>query len=118
MIQEAALRVSDCGFAPPIIICNESHRFIVAEQVQEAGLTPGRLILEPVGRNTAPAVVSAALVLARSNPDAIMVVLPSDHAIADRKGFLAAIESAANVADQLTKPLGVLPSLRKRLTGL
>jgi mannose-1-phosphate guanylyltransferase/mannose-1-phosphate guanylyltransferase/mannose-6-phosphate isomerase len=91
MIQETALRTMADGFAPPLVICNESHRFIVAEQMQEIGAQPLRLVLEPVGRNTAPAIVAAALILLQLDPQAVMAVLPSDHVIADHAAFLAAL---------------------------
>jgi mannose-1-phosphate guanylyltransferase/mannose-6-phosphate isomerase len=98
MIQETALRTKT--FARPLIICNEAHRFIVAEQMLEAGITPMRLVLEPVGRNTAPAIAAAALILRQSDPDAIMAVLPSDHVILDQPGFLAALERGRLAAEK------------------
>jgi mannose-1-phosphate guanylyltransferase/mannose-1-phosphate guanylyltransferase/mannose-6-phosphate isomerase len=98
MIQETVLRAGPGHFAPPVIICNEAHRFIVAEQMQEIGVKPLRLMLEPIGRNTAPAIAAAALVLSRTDPDAIMAVLPSDHVITDQPGFLAALEKAGAAA--------------------
>ena len=98
MIQETALRAVPSHFGRPIIICNEAHRFIVAEQMQEAGVTPLRLVLEPIGRNTAPAIAAAALILAKTDPDAIMAVLPSDHVIADQAGFLDAVGRAGIAA--------------------
>jgi mannose-1-phosphate guanylyltransferase/mannose-1-phosphate guanylyltransferase/mannose-6-phosphate isomerase len=91
MIQETALRAGPGHFARPVIICNEAHRFIVAEQMQEIGVTPLRLVLEPIGRNTAPAIAAAALILAKTDPDAIMAVLPSDHVITDQAGFIEAL---------------------------
>lgn len=98
MIQETVLRAHKGRFANPIIICNEAHRFIVAEQMQEIGVTPLRLMLEPVGRNTAPAIAAAALVLAGIDTDAIMAVFPSDHVITDHAGFLAAMDKAGVAA--------------------
>ena len=98
MIQETALRAVPSHFGRPIIICNEAHRFIVAEQMQEVGVTPLRLVLEPIGRNTAPAIAAAALILAKTDPDAIMAVLPSDHVIADQAGFLDAVGRAGIAA--------------------
>ena len=99
MIQETVLRVRKGRFADPLIICNEAHRFIVAEQMQEIGVTPLRLMLEPVGRNTAPAIAAAALVLDAVDPDAIMAVFPSDHVITDAAGFLAAMDKAGIAAN-------------------
>ncbi|HVC54496.1 MAG TPA: mannose-1-phosphate guanylyltransferase/mannose-6-phosphate isomerase [Stellaceae bacterium] len=99
LLQETALRVAgDAGFAPPLVIANEEHRFIIAEQLREIGVTPEALILEPVGRNTAPAACVAALRLAMSEPDALMLVLPSDHAIGDLAAFRAATGHAAAAA--------------------
>jgi len=98
MIQETALRAGSGRFAGPLIICNEAHRFIVAEQMQEIGIKPLRLVLEPVGRNTAPAIAAAALILQSIDPEAIMVVLPSDHVIGDQPGFLKSLELAGAAA--------------------
>ena len=99
LLQQTALRVAgDAGFAPPLVIANEEHRFIIAEQLREIGVTPEALILEPVGRNTAPAACVAALRLAMSEPDALMLVLPSDHAIGDLAAFRAATGHAAAAA--------------------
>ncbi len=99
LLQETALRVpGDAGFAPPLIIANEEHRFIIAEQLREIGVVAAALILEPVGRNTAPAACIAALRLAAGDPDALMLVMPSDHAIADIAAFRAATGRAAAAA--------------------
>ena len=99
LLQEAALRVSDgARFAAPLLISNDDHRFIVAEQVRLAGLSPAAIILEPLGRNTAPACCVAALMLAATSPDALMLVMPSDHAIADLASFQSAVALAAETA--------------------
>jgi mannose-1-phosphate guanylyltransferase/mannose-6-phosphate isomerase len=99
LLQQTVLRVpADGGFAPPLIIANEEHRFIIAEQLREIGVTPAALILEPVGRNTAPAACVAALRLAIGDPEALMLVMPSDHTIADVGAFHAATEHAAAAA--------------------
>jgi mannose-1-phosphate guanylyltransferase / mannose-6-phosphate isomerase len=99
LLQETLLRVGDSGrFAAPLIIANEEHRFIIAEQLREVGIIPRALLLEPVGRNTAPAACIAALMLSGSDPSAIMLVLPSDHVIEDVAAFHAAVERAAAVA--------------------
>src|SRR5580765_3706562 len=84
LLQETALRViGDPGFAAPLIIANEEHRFIIAEQLREIGAVPDALMLEAVGRNTAPAACVAALRLAAEDPDALMLVMASDHVILD-----------------------------------
>jgi mannose-1-phosphate guanylyltransferase/mannose-6-phosphate isomerase len=99
MLQETALRVSGPDrFAAPLIVCNEEHRFIVGEQLREAGLEARAIVLEPVGRNTAPAVAVAALELARDEPDAVMLVLPSDHVVQDVAAFHGAVDVAARLA--------------------
>jgi mannose-1-phosphate guanylyltransferase/mannose-6-phosphate isomerase len=96
MLQETALRVdgvADVG--PPLVVCNESHRFMVAEQLRELGLAPGAIVLEPVGRNTAPAVAVAALLAlsrAQAGDDPVLLVLPADHVIRDVAAFRAAID--------------------------
>lgn len=99
LLQEAALRVAEpAHFAPPLVIANDEHRFIVAEQLRLAGIAPRAIVLEPVGRNTAPAVCIAALTLLAADPAALMLVLPSDHAIADVPAFHKAVEQAAAAA--------------------
>lgn len=85
-------------FAPPVVICNQMHRFLVGEQLQEIGVAPQAIVLEPVPRNTAPAACIAALTLAESHPDALLLLAPSDHFIRDAPGLLAAIDSAARAA--------------------
>ncbi len=99
MLQDTALRVSDATrYHAPLIIANNEHRFIVAEQLQQAGLSPRSIVLEPLGRNTAPAVTVAALMLQREDPDAIMVLLPSDHVVGDLGAFASAVDNAADAA--------------------
>jgi len=99
LLQEAALRVAEAArFAPPLVVANDEHRFIVAEHLRLAGVRPETIVLEPMGRNTAPAVCIAALLLLAHHRDALMLVLPSDHAIAQVPPFLAAIDRAADAA--------------------
>lgn len=99
LIQETALRVADADvFAPPIVVCNDEHRFIIAEQLREAGVEPAAIALEPVARNTAPAIAAAAALVERDDPDGILLVLPSDHVIRDVDAFLAAVDTAAAAA--------------------
>jgi mannose-1-phosphate guanylyltransferase/mannose-6-phosphate isomerase len=86
------------GFAPPIIVCNNDHRFLVKEEAELAGSVLEAIVLEPVARNTAPAVAVAALLVARDDPNAILVVMPSDHVIKDEAAFVAAVRRAAEVA--------------------
>jgi len=101
LLQEAALRVSDKKrFAAPILIANDEHRFIAGEQLRQAGVAPQCILLEPIGRNTAPAACVAALSVASTTPDALLLVMPSDHAISDTPAFLAAIDQADVAARQ------------------
>src|SRR6185312_767517 len=97
LLQETALRVADVArFAPPIVIANDEQRFIVAEHLRRAEASPRAIVLEPMGRNTAPAVCIAALILLAAENDALMLVLPSDHAITALPAFLAAVDRAAD----------------------
>jgi mannose-1-phosphate guanylyltransferase/mannose-6-phosphate isomerase len=99
LLQQAALRVAGVpGFAAPLVIANEEHRFIIAEQLREIDVAAQGLLLEPVGRNTAPAACVAALALAEADPQALMLLMPSDHTIDDPGMFLAAIGKAAAAA--------------------
>ena len=92
LFQETALRFAgQPAFAPPLVIANEDHRFIVAEQLQAVGIDPQAIVLEPAGRNTAPAAAVAALTVAEQDSDALILILPSDHLIADPVAFLAAV---------------------------
>lgn len=99
LLQDTVLRVTEAGlFAAPLIVCNDEHRFIVAEQLRGIETKPSAIVLEPAGRNTAPAAAVAALLLAREEADALMLLLPSDHVIQDRAGFLQAVKTAAPAA--------------------
>jgi mannose-1-phosphate guanylyltransferase/mannose-6-phosphate isomerase len=101
MLQDTALRVADpLAFAPPLVVCNEEHRFIIAEQLRQIGCTPRAIVLEPVGRNTAPACALAALLTLEEDPDALLLLLPADHLIRDLPAFLAAVDIAATAAAQ------------------
>lgn len=88
------------GFAPPILLCNNDHRFLVREELDRAGITPEAIYLEPVARNTAPAIAVAALAVAARDAEGILVVMPSDHVIGDAAAFAAAVRRAAAVAAQ------------------
>ena len=76
----------------PIIICNEEHRFITAEQLRQVNIKPGSIILEPSSQNTAPAITAAALKAFSQGNDPILLILPSDHQITNDKIFLDSIE--------------------------
>lgn len=92
LLQETAMRgLVDVGFAAPIVVCNAEHRFLVADQLEEVGVKPQALLLEPLARNTGPAIAVAALWLLRQDPDAVMLVQPSDHVIASLPAFHHAV---------------------------
>jgi mannose-1-phosphate guanylyltransferase/mannose-6-phosphate isomerase len=99
LLQQTVRRVADRqGFAAPLLVANEEHRFIIAEQLREIAAVPRALLLEPVGRNTAPAACIAALALTEAEPDPLMLVMPSDHTIGDLAAFADAVERAATAA--------------------
>ncbi|MBB3345207.1 mannose-1-phosphate guanylyltransferase/mannose-6-phosphate isomerase [Luteimonas sp. RC10] len=99
MLQATWQRVAPlAGEQRPLIVANEEHRFIVAEQLQQVGARPETILLEPAGRNTAPAIAVAALEAAHSAPDAVLLVLPSDHVVQDPDAFLAAVRAALPAA--------------------
>jgi mannose-1-phosphate guanylyltransferase/mannose-6-phosphate isomerase len=101
MLQETILRLSGLAIGAPIVVCNEAHRFLVAEQLRVVECRPQAIVLEPVGRNTAPAIALAALAAKATNgDDALLLVLPADHVIRDVKAFHAAIQIAAEAAQR------------------
>ena len=101
MLQETLLRISELdGLGDPVVVCNQDHRFIVAEQLRQIDVRPSSIMLEPVGRNTAPAATLAALQLIQSDPDAIMLLLPADHVIRDVAAFHRAVESGLGSVKQ------------------
>jgi mannose-1-phosphate guanylyltransferase/mannose-6-phosphate isomerase len=111
MLQETALRVADWpGIMAPVVVCGNEHRFLVAEQMREIGVAPLGILLEPEGRNTAPAVAAAANFLAAIDPQAVMLVLPADHVILDRKAFAEAVgRAAAMVEEGALATFGIVP---------
>jgi len=98
MIEETARRAMGPGFAAPIVVCNQEHRFLVAEQMRRAGAQDTRIVLEPVGRNSAPAITAAALLVAETEPDAVLWLMAADAAIRDVPALHAALASAAAAA--------------------
>lgn len=93
MLQNTLLRLKDFkGISPPIIVCNEEHRFMAAEQLRQISISASSILLEPVGRNTAPAICTAALKALAHGKDPVLLVLPADHVIENRSNFYAAIE--------------------------
>jgi mannose-1-phosphate guanylyltransferase/mannose-6-phosphate isomerase len=93
--------------ATPIVICNREHRFIVAEQLRKMGLTSFKIILEPIGRNTAPAAAIAALLIEQMDPEAIMAIIPADHYIADSEYFTDRLRLAAEYAQDNLITFGI-----------
>lgn len=112
LFQETLLRLnSDPRYDRPVVVTNEDYRFLVAEQAQEVGVTPGAILLEPVARNTAPAIVAATLVAARDAEARLVHVLPSDHAIGVDKAYAEALDIAERAAKAgLLATFGITPS--------
>lgn len=100
LFQQSCERLADPVFTAPVILCNNDHRFIVAEQMQQIGVKPNAIILEPVGRNTAPAALIAALTVASEDKNKLLLLLPSDHVIPDKKSFVATIGKGCEAARQ------------------
>lgn len=99
LLQRTALRASEAGAGAPLIVCNQAHRFLVAQQFADLGASPRAIVLEPVARNTAPAIAAAAcLVEATEGPDARLLVLAADHAIPNEGAFAEAVAVADGLA--------------------
>ncbi|WP_126979513.1 mannose-1-phosphate guanylyltransferase/mannose-6-phosphate isomerase [Frigidibacter oleivorans] len=106
----SAERLSGPAFAAPVVVTGSDFRFIVTEQLAEAGIDPGAILIEPEGRNTAPAVLAAALHLLAEDPRAVMLVAPSDHVIPDKAAFGAAVTAGmAAVARGELVTFGIAP---------
>ena len=98
LIQETALRAIGPRFSAPVIVCNEEHRFLIAEQMREAGVEQVRIVLEPVGRNSAPAIIAAALLVAEADPDAVLWMMAADAAITKHDALAGALADAVSAA--------------------
>jgi mannose-1-phosphate guanylyltransferase/mannose-6-phosphate isomerase len=98
LMQETALRATGQGFARPVVVCNEGHRFLIAEQLREAGIEGARIVLEPVGRNSAPAIAAAAALVAEEEPDAVLWMMAADAAITRPESLHAALAAAQEAA--------------------
>jgi mannose-1-phosphate guanylyltransferase/mannose-6-phosphate isomerase len=111
MLQDTAMRVADWPeLMAPLVVCGNEHRFLVAEQMREINVTPLGILLEPAGRNTAPAVASAAHFLMAIDPEAVMLVLPADHVIENNAAFASAVARGAQmVADGALATFGIVP---------
>ncbi|GGD30146.1 mannose-1-phosphate guanylyltransferase/mannose-6-phosphate isomerase [Sinisalibacter lacisalsi] len=99
LFQASARRLSGAGFAAPLVLTNADFRFIVTEQLAGIGIDPGAVLIEPEGRNTAPAALAAALWLEQADPDGLMLVAPSDHVVPDAAAFRAAVEIGRAAAE-------------------
>ncbi len=112
MLQETAARVDGLSdVAPPLVVCNEEHRFLVAEQFRNEKRSAGAIILEPEGKNTAPAVALAALRAVQSDATAILLVLPADHVIRQVEAFCEAVEQGLPFAqDGQLVTFGIVPA--------
>ncbi|GGJ36366.1 mannose-1-phosphate guanylyltransferase/mannose-6-phosphate isomerase [Neoroseomonas lacus] len=95
MLEETAARAEGPGFLPAMVVCNEAHRFLVAEQLRGRG---ARIVLEPVGRNSAPAIAAAALLAEEAGPDTVMWIMAADSAVGDLPALHAALQQAAAAA--------------------
>jgi mannose-1-phosphate guanylyltransferase/mannose-6-phosphate isomerase len=91
LFQLTLRRLQGLSVLPPVIVCNQEHRFLAAEQLREESIQPQKIILEPVGRNTAPAIALAAFAAQKEQKDAILLVLPSDHLLEDSQVFAQSI---------------------------
>jgi mannose-1-phosphate guanylyltransferase/mannose-6-phosphate isomerase len=98
LIQATALRASGAEFAPPLIVAGEAHRFLIAEQMQEAGIAGARIVLEPEGRNSGPAIAAAALLVAESDPGAVLWMMAADAAIGEPESLGGALAAALPAA--------------------
>ncbi|MEI8596263.1 mannose-1-phosphate guanylyltransferase/mannose-6-phosphate isomerase [Photobacterium sp. Hal280] len=112
MLQETLHRLEQVNHLPAYLICNEEHRFLVAEQLRSAKIDTGAIILEPVGRNTAPAIALAALKAVEEGEDPLLLVLAADHLIQDTKSFIESIEVAKHHAESgKLVTFGIVPTL-------
>jgi mannose-1-phosphate guanylyltransferase/mannose-6-phosphate isomerase len=117
LFQDTVARVVDWGAAdqgfkvlPPLVVCNELHRFLVAEQLRQLGQEQGRILLEPIGRNTAPALTLAALQAVEEGGNPVLLVLPSDHYVADLAGFQKRLAEAIELAASgIIVTFGIVP---------
>ena len=111
MIQETLLRLKGLEIGSPIISCGEGHRFLVAQQIGEVSDKKPTIILEPMAKNTAPAIAAACCAAMKQNKDAVVVVLPSDHVIADVPAFQNAVKAAAeNAVQGYLVTFGIVPT--------
>ena len=98
LFQASAQRLSGPNYMPPLVLTNSDFRFIVTEQLNEIGIDPGAILIEPSGRNTAPAILAAALWLEKTDPEALMLIAPSDHVVPNSDAFRAAVSAGVPAA--------------------
>ncbi|MCG6267260.1 mannose-1-phosphate guanylyltransferase/mannose-6-phosphate isomerase [Vibrio furnissii] len=111
MLQETISRLDGLEHQAPMLICNNEHRFIVAEQLRQQKMQHGGIILEPVGRNTAPAIALAALQALKNGEDPLLLVLAADHVIQQPLAFTQAVEQAVKPAEQgMLVTFGIVPT--------
>ncbi len=114
MLQQTALRLEGLAGTAPVVVCNEAHRFLVAEQLRQLNVEPRAMVLEPFGRNTAPAIALAALAALRGegpDTDPVLLVLPADHVIRNVPAFQKAVRVALPAAEQgMLVTFGVVPT--------
>jgi mannose-1-phosphate guanylyltransferase/mannose-6-phosphate isomerase len=110
LFQDTALRVAGPGLGRPVVMTAEAFRFIVTEQLAEIGVLPEQVLIEPEGRDTAPAILAAALSIRHTNPEGLMLVVPSDHLIPDGAAFRDAVKAAeASARDGVIVTFGISP---------
>ena len=111
MLQQTLARLEGLEQNDPIIVCNDEHRFLVAEQLRQLGIEQATIILEPEGKNTAPAIALAAHAASASDPESLLLVLPADHYIGRPEDLRNAVTAAIDVAsDQKLVTFGLIPS--------
>ena len=111
MIQETLLRLNGLNLSAPIVSCNEAHRFLVAEQIGEVCNEKPHILLEPVAKNTAPAIAAACCAAMKNDRDAVVIILPSDHVISDVPAFQKAVMTAAEQAQKgFLVTFGIVPT--------
>ena len=98
MLQDTILRAVGPTFAPPIVVCHDEHRFLVAEQLRAASVTGARIVLEPISRNSAPAIAAAAVIVAETDPEAVLWMMAADASITDLNALRTALDVAAKAA--------------------
>lgn len=111
MLQETILRLSGLEHKAPVLICNQEHRFIVAEQLRQQNIQHAGIVLEPVGRNTAPAIALAALLAIKEGQDPLLLVLAADHVIQNHAAFSMSVKNAIEPAEQgMLVTFGIVPT--------